>query len=92
MSNLTPCALTYFSHFFLIKCHFLHVSQINKFLVDWCVLPYNGADAVMGHYGYITLKNMYIRTMDILLKNNLTLQNEYIERYIDTLDNYISNL
>lgn len=78
-----------FSHFFLIKCPFLLISQINKFKVDWCVLRYNGADTVMGHYGYIPLKEMYIRTMEILQKNGKTLDIEHIETYIDKLNTFL---
>jgi hypothetical protein len=81
-----------FSHFFLIKCPFLYISQIDKFLVDWCVLPYKEANAVMGHYGYINIKNMFIRTMEILEKCGRTLDIDYISNYIDRIDNYIKEL
>ena len=79
-----------FSHFFIIKCPFLLVSQINKFKVDWCVYRYNGADAVMGHYGYVPLKEMYIRTLEILQKSGKELNNDFIESYIDKLNNFLS--
>lgn len=78
-----------FSHFFLIKCPFLLISQINKFKIDWCVYRYNEADTIMGHYGYISLKDMYIRTMEILNKNNSTLDIDYIEKYIDKLNSFL---
>jgi hypothetical protein len=43
----------------------------------------------MGHYGYIPLKEMYIRTMEILQKNGKTLDIERIETYIDKLNTFL---
>jgi hypothetical protein len=79
-----------FSHFFLIKCPFLLISQINKFKVDWCVLRYEGEDCIMGHYGYVSVKEMYLRTLSMLTKQGKKIEDEYISNYIDKLDNFLN--
>ena len=78
-----------FSHFFRINTPFLNISQLDKFLVDWCVHRYVGKDCIFGHYGYVSVAEMFRRTITMLQLQGRAFSEEqlaYITSYMKVLD------